>query len=1198
MRVCIAVVAALGSILPIAASARADVVARPSTAEGSVISRKSGEEARFIELHNWRGVDVDQALLAGDILRTNAVGRLAILFADDTQVRMGRNTTLVVKSINTSADSRLELQGGTIWARAKRGGNGIAVDTPAAAAAIRGTDWTLTVEGDHTTLSVLEGSVSLSNPQGSVTVARGEGATVSIGQAPRKYTLVNLEEREQILLYSELRGIFSGLAVSNRKPAALRAERARILALGENVRSPEDRVLLAEAALEYDGFAAAKAALASLPRPLPSPLEARAKLVEAMIAGDDLRYEQAANLFRAAMPGLSRDRRASAAYGLWFAEALANPDRQLPPPNIASYDDSPVAILAQASVIANDRGMAAAIDFLKAAEKRFPDDARLPTAIAGLAFELDRRDEVREALARALALDPDSPAALLTSARFRTAIDSDLDGALAELEHAVKVAPGADAVWNEIGIVQSDRNAIVEADDAHRRAIELNPQNAALYANYARFLMDNEQIRAAKSALDIAEKLDAKSYAVLAAKGRYLLRMGQTDEGERTLLEASSINPTYGDSLIGLAIAAYQLGNEEEAIQALDNADRYENDNPSIPLIRSGIALDQFRADEAIIQAREALKRRQARGGYYSGYDANRQVTSFLGITLDNLGLSEWGEYYADRGYDPFKGSSYLDEADSGRNTPFSGDAPLLTPQERKQPGSSTFSSQMQALMLDPMAVAGETRRNSLEGRAFFEAALTGGVMWEKDGDLGWRDDLLLQGTSYATVPMSYYLQAEMVRPESPRENDRDDLKGVNAEIGLRPTLEDNIFLFANAGHRDQGYPGPDWNPTPYDVSDTDFANIGIGWAHTISDRNVIQAFVAGNDIREHTEFDYVDFFGDLNQLKENTRQRTLTAGISHMLGIGPVTLRYGAEGSVWKGDYDYSVYTFWNGDEYVSPNFESNGRSARLYADALWEIDHSLQVQGGIYYNWAEDYDDCGCVDPRIGIAWAPIENHWLRAYYREDTSLDSSYTLSPISTVGLAPLDLPLVTTGQSKTAAVRWDAEWSERFFTAVEYQHQTLDGLSLRVPDVLYTRFGASEGRIDRLNLSANYWIGGGLGAYGSFTLIDSTNTSPGVPEDIGLPLVPEYLAQLGLTYVDPSRWTATVGQTFVGKRAGTDSGLELDPVSLTNIGVSWKSPDGHLETSLQLLNVFDTDFDVAEGVAAPGRTLLGSIRARF
>ncbi|WP_158025950.1 FecR family protein [Pararhizobium arenae] len=231
--------AALGSVMSLAGTAWAEVLSRPSAAEGSVISRKSGEEARFVELDNWRGVEVDQALLAGDTLRTNAEGRLAILFADDTQVRMGRNTTLVVRSINASADSRLELQGGTIWARAKRGGSSIAIETPAAAAAIRGTDWTLTVQGDQTTLSVFEGSVSLSNPKGSVTVAKGEGATVAIGQAPRKYTLVNLKEREQILLYSELRGIFSSLSVSTLKPAALRAERSRILSLDDATRSTE-----------------------------------------------------------------------------------------------------------------------------------------------------------------------------------------------------------------------------------------------------------------------------------------------------------------------------------------------------------------------------------------------------------------------------------------------------------------------------------------------------------------------------------------------------------------------------------------------------------------------------------------------------------------------------------------------------------------------------------------------------------------------------------------------------------------------------------------------------------------------------------------------------------------------------------------------------------------------------------------------
>jgi len=124
--------AALGLALP----AAAEPVARSLPAAGSVIARKSGEEVRFFDVSSWRHVDLAQDLLSGDVLRTNATGQLAVLFSDRTQVRLGRNTSLLVKQMANAENTSLELQSGTIWARAERGGQGLTVDTPAAAAAI------------------------------------------------------------------------------------------------------------------------------------------------------------------------------------------------------------------------------------------------------------------------------------------------------------------------------------------------------------------------------------------------------------------------------------------------------------------------------------------------------------------------------------------------------------------------------------------------------------------------------------------------------------------------------------------------------------------------------------------------------------------------------------------------------------------------------------------------------------------------------------------------------------------------------------------------------------------------------------------------------------------------------------------------------------------------------------------------------
>ncbi|MBW8320643.1 MAG: FecR family protein, partial [Rhizobium sp.] len=179
----------------------AEPVVRGADAVASVIARKVGEEVRFIDVSNWRFVDLKQDLVTGDVLRTNATGQLAILFSDRTQIRLGRNSSLRVRQMTPGSDAVLELETGTLWARAERGGPGVEVVTPAATAAIRGTDWTMTVKGAETSLTVLEGLVELSNPQGSVEVAQGEAAAATIGQAPRKIVIVDSDDREQMLFY-------------------------------------------------------------------------------------------------------------------------------------------------------------------------------------------------------------------------------------------------------------------------------------------------------------------------------------------------------------------------------------------------------------------------------------------------------------------------------------------------------------------------------------------------------------------------------------------------------------------------------------------------------------------------------------------------------------------------------------------------------------------------------------------------------------------------------------------------------------------------------------------------------------------------------------------------------------------------------------------------------------------------------------
>ncbi|WP_287094558.1 hypothetical protein, partial [Mesorhizobium sp.] len=107
--------------------------------------------------------------------------------------------------------------------------------------AIRGTDWTMTVDGNgRTSLIVLEGTVELANEFGSVSVAEGEAAAATIGSAPTKVVIVDSDDREQMLFYYSLRDAFTVLPASALSSLDMRKARAGIKAMEPSSRSAED----------------------------------------------------------------------------------------------------------------------------------------------------------------------------------------------------------------------------------------------------------------------------------------------------------------------------------------------------------------------------------------------------------------------------------------------------------------------------------------------------------------------------------------------------------------------------------------------------------------------------------------------------------------------------------------------------------------------------------------------------------------------------------------------------------------------------------------------------------------------------------------------------------------------------------------------------------------------------------------------
>ena len=1220
-------VLAFGLTMP----AAAEPVPRSGAAAGAVIARKVGEEVRFINVSDWQTVDLKQDLLSGDILRTNETGQLAIVFSDRTQIRLGRNSSLVVKQVtsSTDADTVLQLQSGTIWARAERGGPGVKVETPAAAAAIRGTDWTMTVNGARTSLNVLEGVVQLSNPQGSVEVRQGEGAVASIGQIPRKIAIVDSDDREQMLFYLAPRNAFAFMSASPLPVAEMRRQADRIAAISPANRSVEDTLVLAETQLPLEGRAKARDTLKQLEgKTLSSSQRGRFDLIRAILAASEKRYDEAAKLFQAAVPELDAKRKSIAAYGGYYSRSLGNPTRVEQPP--ATYESSYGALL-KAYTVGFLKDIPAAIEVIRDAERRYPNDPTLPAYRAQFAMLLNDRKQIEEAIAKSLAIDPSEPTALEARSDYRSDIKSDLDGALADLEAAARVAPGSTTIWNKIGNVYSARGDDKRAEEALKKSIELDPEDPVAYSNLASIYLGQDRVTEAKAVIDKALEADPGFDIALVDRGSYNMKMGKDDEAISDLLAGTVANPAYSAGQTLLGIAHYQKGDRVAATQAFDNADRLDDNDPSISAMRANIAIDQYDSESAIRNAQEFVRRGRARGGEYSSLAANQAAGSVLNYAYRFQGLNAWGEYYSDAVFDPFSGLSYLDQSIRGSAKPFFNSFLYGSENIANAPNDQAFSAYLQALMLEPDLAASRSLGTDLVSRPYIESSLGGGFT-TAGGRVGYTSEASIQGYTNLPFTISFSGSLEWLQAPDSRgvtsiaalsdiNNDVEALGG-SAYLTARPSPYDRFALYFARTRSDVGYDltgirdvrnlfvGPPAFPVfasvKYDEWQTGHVtNGGIGWSHTLGYHSFINAALLYNGVDSRSSaISMADLgafgFRIVDRRDEEYEQKTYVAAVNHTVETGSVTWRYGIEGGWIDGSTKLSFYDLLSTPVIPPTTASASTRVGlgRAYVDLLHEITPDLKAEYALFGTiLSGDGTDVQRLDPRIGVSWSPTIGQLLRAGFVRSSVDTSTPTLSPIGVVGLQPNDISTADDGYTDTIALRWDAEWTPDFFTALEYQRQDVRDLSLTIP-LAAAPASVSDSLIERASLSSSLLLGHGFGLSSTLAYTRSDNNDPTTPAfGRELPYIPEWAGQVALTWVNQANVKTTLAANYVGERLSSD-GTRLDEYWTLDAGLTWEPFDKRFEVELNAYNLLDEKIQVDAQAPGWGRSFKGSIKVRF
>ena len=169
----------------------------PGASAAQIVALAGQGQTRAPGVELWSPAALAQQLGAGADMRTLALSSAALLLADRTQIRMSANAQLRLCEAQPQR-TLLELAAGRLWARTKKTPATLQLQTPAALAVVRGTDWDVEVDAaGRTTLTVLSGQVELSNAQGSVQLGPAEQGFVEPGKAPIKRMLVNPRERVQ-----------------------------------------------------------------------------------------------------------------------------------------------------------------------------------------------------------------------------------------------------------------------------------------------------------------------------------------------------------------------------------------------------------------------------------------------------------------------------------------------------------------------------------------------------------------------------------------------------------------------------------------------------------------------------------------------------------------------------------------------------------------------------------------------------------------------------------------------------------------------------------------------------------------------------------------------------------------------------------------------------------------------------------------
>jgi tetratricopeptide (TPR) repeat protein len=571
----------------LATGGRANAQPQPGAQGKIVLIQGHVDSAPSTSPDQWSPARLFQPLFVSDRVRTLVASRSAILFIDETQVKLNAGAVLTVQQIKTTTgtSTTLSLLEGEGWFRTKNPASGLTIKTPRAAAAIRGTEINIVIRGNDAVLTVTEGAAEFSNDAGAILVNAGEEATATPGQPPTKRTLLNPEDAVQWVLYYPARIAWHDL------PAAAQAGAARsgfdLLKSGDATRA----MAVFQPAIATDPWSRIGAGIAF--RQLGDPIQSRATLAGAVLTGD-LEVERRSELAASALAsGDAPSARAELESVLAAAPAALRPLVMLSELALTQNHAQEAARLAQRAVATHPDSVGAHVAAAEAAQATFD--------LAAARRELDA----------AIALDASDVRALVDRARIRFGA-GDTAGARQDADRAAAVASSDATVRSLLGFIKLAAGADAEA----------------------------------RVDFDAAVGADAALGESHLGLGLLHFRGGRYDDGLLEMLTATLLEPKVSLYQSYLGKAYYQLKRFPEGLAALSSAKRLDPRDPTPWLYSSFFLRDLYRQIDALEDLRHAIALNDNRAVYRSRLLLDRDLATknvSLARLYNELGFDAWG---------------------------------------------------------------------------------------------------------------------------------------------------------------------------------------------------------------------------------------------------------------------------------------------------------------------------------------------------------------------------------------------------------------------------------------------------------------------------------------------------------------------------------------------------------------------------